>query len=386
MSRSGFCILVAGLAGLALLPSAHGSRLGAPVGDPDRVAYLRKQFAIFQSLPPARQQQIRELDEQLHALDEAKQQRLRRVLGEYADWLCRLSEEDRKRVTSAPKAEDRLVAIKDIRQREWLESLPAAYRDIHKAAKTYGEKADLVMRWRQEEQDREEEWQIAQKSEFRPGKFAATFQNPEFHTQIDLFTSNLEPVLTDPERKRLRAALVAADVGDWIHFGRVLVRLSDDHKLTDDRPLLPAVAPGPRTYEALPTADKEKLPPQWAKELPRPLATYSGKWPDFALAVAKYAHQNKITLPEPLGPCRKDQMPAEVQKFIDETLTRTLAKTEAGKRDLEHLKRAEGQWPEYPTTLMRLAKQEKLAVPGWTLPGNSDWWNIFRTRRDKAKP
>jgi hypothetical protein len=386
MRRSSAFMLVAGLVALASLPSAHGSRPGEPTGDPDRVAYLRKQLALFQSLPPSRQQEIRELDQQLHALDEVRQQRMRRVLEEYADWLGHLSEEDRKRVTGAPDAVPRLVAIKEIRQREWLESLPAAHREMHKAAKTLGEKADLVMRWRQEEQDREEEWQIAQKSEFRPGKFAATFQNPEFRTQIDLFTSNLEPVLTDPERKRLRAALVAADDGNWIHFGRVLVRLSDDHKLSDDRPLLPAVAPGPRTYEALPTADKEKLPRQWAKELPRPLATYSGKWPDFALAVSKYARQNMITLPEPLGPSRKDQMPAEVQNFINETLTRALAKTEAGKRDLEHLKQAEGQWPEYPTTLMRLAKQEKLAVPGWTLPGSPDWWNIFRTKRDKVKP
>jgi hypothetical protein len=191
---------------------------------------------------------------------------------------------------------------------------------------------------------------------------------------------NLEPVLADQELRRLRAVHKAGEDGNWIQFGHLLVALSDRH------PLLPASAPGPRTYEALPAADKEKLPPHWAKELPKWLEPHSGKWPDFAQAVNKYAGQIKITLPEPLGPCRKDQMPAEVQKFIDETLTRTLAKTEAGKRNLEHLKQAEGQWPEYPLTLMRLAKQEKLPVPGWTLPGSPDWWNIFRTKRDKGKP
>jgi hypothetical protein len=380
MRRSGLLILVAGLMGLALLPSAHGSRPGEPAGDADRVAYLRKQFALFQSLPPDRQEQIRQLDEQLHALDEARQQRLRRVLEEYADWLNRLSDEDRKRVTGAPDAEERLRAIKEIRQREWLESLPLAYRELHKAAKTYGEKADLVMRWRQEEQDREEEWQIAQKSEIKSERFAGTFQNAEFRAHIDQFVRNLEPVLVDQELKRLRAARKAGEEGNWIQFGHLLVVLSDRH------PLLPASAPGPRTYEALPAAAKEKLPRHWAKELPKWLEPHSGKWPDFAMAVFKYARSNKITLPEPLGHCRKDQMPAEVQKFIDETLTRTLTKTEGGKRDLEHLKQAEGQWPEYPLTLMRLAKQEKLPVPGWTLPGNSDWWNIFRTKRDKAKP
>jgi hypothetical protein len=374
MRRSGLLVLVAGLMGLALLPSVHGSRAGDPTSDPDRVAYLRKQFALFQSLPPARQQQIRELDQQLHTLDEAKQQRLRRVLEEYTDWLSRLSDEDRKRVTSAPGAVERLVAIKELREREWLESLPQAYRELHKAAKTYGEKADLVMRWRQEEQDREEEWQIAQKSEIKSEKFSGTFQNPEFHAQIEEFMRNLEPGLMDQERKRLRAAQKAGDEGNWIHFGRVLVRLSDDH------PLLPAATPGPKTYEALPSADKEKLPRQWAKELPRSLETYSGRWPDFAVAVAKHAREKKITLPEPLGTCRKDQMPAEVQRFIDDTLARTLGKTEAGKRELEHLKQAEGQWPDYPATLMRLAKQEKLPVPGWTLPGKPDWWNVFRAK------
>jgi hypothetical protein len=366
--------------GLALLPSAHGSRPGEPASDPDRVAYLRKQFALFQSLPPARQQQIRELDQQLHALDEAKQQRLRRVLEDYADWLSRLSEEDRKRVTSAPNAEDRLVAIKEIRQREWLESLPLAYRELHKAAKNYGEKADLVMRWRQEEQDREEEWQIAQKTDLGSAKVLGPFQNAEFRSQIELFARNLEPALADSERKRLRGAHTAAQEGNWVHYGRVLVQLSDRH------PLRPAAVPGPKTFEALPAADREKLPPQWAKELPRALEAAAGRWPDFAVAVGKYAREKKITLPEPLGPCRKDQMPAEVQSFIDDTLARTLQKTEAGKRDLERLKQAEGQWPEYPDTLMQLAQQLKVPVPGWTLPGKPDWWNLFRTKSARPKP
>src|SRR5262245_21568800 len=125
MKRLGILLLCSTVVALAALPAARGSRAGDVDGD--RVAALRRQFALFQSLPPQRQQQIRELDRKLHELEPPLQERLRRVMENYAAWLDRLSDEDRKRVLGALPGEDRLVAILDIRRNEWIESLPAAY-------------------------------------------------------------------------------------------------------------------------------------------------------------------------------------------------------------------------------------------------------------------
>jgi len=63
-----------------------------------------------------------------------------------------------------------------------------------------------------------------------------------------------------------------------------------------------------------------------------------------------------------------------------------LQKSDAGKRDMQRLKEAEGRWPEYPRTVMDLAKLYKLSVPGWTLPDQKDFWDKFRIKLQTKKP
>jgi hypothetical protein len=381
MKRIGLLLLTAGLVGIIAVPAIPDSRGAEPAGDADRVVYLRKQFALFQALPENRQKQIRELDQQLNALDEGTQQRLRHVLEDYSAWLAGLHEDDRKRVIGQPNAEERLVVIRELRHMEWLASLPLAYRDQYKAAKTPGERADLIGKWRQEEQDREEEWQIALRNwtDLQQGRIPAPFQLEEGKRLIDHFVQNLDPALNDAERKRLQAARKAAEEGNWVTYGRVLIELSDRH------PLLPAQSPGPRTVAELPPALKDKLTRMGNRPLPRQIEAASGRWPDFAWTVARFAKTYKIDIPEQLGACRKEQMPADVRAFIDRTLDKELSKNEWGRRDLERLHEAEGHWPEYPEVLMSLARQYKLVVPGWMLPGKPEFWNNFRVKRARLE-
>ena len=43
-----------------------------------------------------------------------------------------------------------------------------------------------------------------------------------------------------------------------------------------------------------------------------------------------------------------------------------------------NLAREEGKWPEYPRTLLELARKHRLGVPGMTLPGPRGWWENGR--------
>ena len=106
--------------------------------------------------------------------------------------------------------------------------------------------------------------------------------------------------------------------------------------------------------------------------------------PEFAIELSKYCQKNKLTLPVPLGDCRKDQMPAEVIQYLDKTLEPARRKTDAGKVDLETLQKAQGIWPDYPKLIVELAKKHKLPIPGWTLPGPPQIWDRVRAGKPKA--
>jgi hypothetical protein len=47
------------------------------------------------------------------------------------------------------------------------------------------------------------------------------------------------------------------------------------------------------------------------------------------------------------------------------------------------LEEAQGRWPDYPRTVMELARKYKLAVPGWTLPGPAQFWDRLRAGKGK---
>ncbi|HJZ93752.1 MAG TPA: hypothetical protein VKE40_22950 [Gemmataceae bacterium] len=348
----------------------------APV-NPDDPAYLRRQYAWFRAQEPARQQQLRKLHEDFQALPQEDQARLTRVMQTYNAWLTRLPDADRERVTAASTAAARLEAVKDLREREWVEMLPKPYRDEY-VKLDVDARRQKVQEWRAEEAERRDEWAIAQRTsgEFQPGKVPAIFTG-DGRAQIDAFVANLKPNLSENERKALDEAQAAIDDGNYFWYAFEVARLSHLH------PILPGKV-GPKDWASLPIEDKNYLlqnDKHFAKrgwqEL-KELRRTQGRWPEFALELADYCQKNKFELPVPLGDCRKLQMPAEVREFLNKSLEPQLQRTESGRAELKALNDAEGKWPEYPRMIIDLARKHKLSVPGWTLPGPPQVWDRFR--------
>src|SRR5262245_54369376 len=274
----------------------------APV-NPDDPAYLRRQYAWFRAQEPARQQQLRKLHEDFQALPPEEQARLTRVMQNYNAWLARLPDVDRARVTSAPTAATRLDAVRDLREREWVDLLPRPYRDEY-AQLEADARRQKVQEWRTEEAERHEEWAVAQRTsgEFQPGKIPAIFSG-DGRAQIDAFVANLKENLSEVERKALDEAKAAIEDGNYFWYAFEVARLSHLH------PTLPGKV-GPKDWASLPEEvktylvrnDKHFAKKGWQQEL-KDLRRAQGRWPEFALELADYCQKNNLKLPEPLGDC-----------------------------------------------------------------------------------
>lgn len=388
MKPLGWLLLGGGLLALAFDRPALGSGNEDGSSSSRDVRFLREQYALLQSLPPARQQQLRNLDADLHALDKETQDRLRKVLDNYNWWLAHLLEKDRKRVTDAATAHERLKIVEELKEREWIETLPKIYRDKY-AKSNQVERIHDIKVWREEQRERHEEWLFVHHNweEIKNDRFPSEFQAPDFRPQIEVFVANLEPQLPKVERERLRnSRKLLAEEGTWFRYLAAVVDLADRF------PLLPGPQDGPRYFDNLPKSIKEALEKEKAfskkKNLPKDLNS-TQRWPEFAIAVTEYARMHRITLSEPLGPINKAAMPLDVQVFVDKTLEPTLKrlersekgeKADQAKLDLERLRKAEGKWPDYPRAIMEIAKSHKIPVPGWTLPGKPELWDRFRTK------
>jgi hypothetical protein len=363
--------------------AAHDTPINA-----DDPAYLRRQYAWFQSQDAARQQRLRKLHEEYVQQDADAQARLTRVMQRYNAWLAQLDAEPREQVLSAPTTQARLEIIRDLREREWVRTLPRPEREEY--ARLEGEaRRQRVQEWRTEEAERREEWVVAQRqwAENPPGKVPAVFIK-ELQPQLETYVARLRENLSEAERKELDEARAAVDEGNFLWYALTLVRDTDRH------PLIPYVKVGPKDFELLPEADKRYLvlnDPHFRKKGPMPavdelkaVRRSQGRWPEFAMELAAYCQKKKLKLPEPLGACRKEEIPPEVRTFLDKTLEPKLRQSEAGKAELDSLNRAQGSWPEYPKMIMDLAKKYKLPVPGWTLPGPPGAWEHFRGAKAKA--
>lgn len=351
--------------------------------NPDDPAYLRRQYAWFQSQPPARQQQLRKLHADFQALPADEQARLTKVMQAYNAWLAR-PDGDRQRVLDAPDAAARLEVVRELREKEWVRSLPVPYREEY--ARLDGEaRRQKVQEWRAEEADRREEWDLAQ-------KHWANTPLPQglgtLRPQFDAFVGHLRENLTEAERQKLDEARALADEHQqYVGYALLVVALADRH------PVLPGKV-GPKDWASLPkevktylgdhdvtVRKKDKLPLPDRDEL-KDVRKAQGRWPDFALELTKYCQKNGLKLPVPLGDCRKDQMPPEVIQFLDKPDPQ-VRKSDAWKADLKLLTEAEGKWPDYPRAIVELARKYKTTIPGWTLPGPARDWEAFRDGKKK---
>jgi len=331
----------------------------------------------FKSLPPARQQAIRELDQQLHTAEPDTRERLFRALEAYSLWLDRLPEAERKGVLAAATPGLRIGVIRDIRERQWLDGLPTSQRS-QLAGLEGARKSERIQQWKDEETRQRNLWYFVRKNaEAITGvKAPWPFDTDAGRKQvIDFIRTAYRP--DEPKRTRLskidldayRESLAAAErSGSWAWYGKAVYDLTRS-----------------RRYEILPESDNRKLmvvdfddlPPGLAKFTERPmvrkrLLPSAGKWPDFALELHNEARQPKLPggmLPA-LGPARVADFKAPLPAFWEKELAPKLSPQEK-----TALKDLENRWPEFPREFLRLARVHDLSVPGVTLPGSPRHWD-----------
>ncbi|CAN5131142.1 hypothetical protein BH10PLA2_BH10PLA2_09810 [soil metagenome] len=331
--------------------------------DQPHYARLRKNLTDFLQLPPERQAALRQLDRDIQAEDSVTSARLLRVLDRYVDWLNQLPEEDRQTVASADSNAERQQRIKQIRDREWILRQPKAVADqLVRLASV--EQASRIAQLRKEEADFRTHWDAAI---LYQDQFSRIRSQPEkFADNLNFFIrESLEPVLSKEELKQLR------EVKDrWPNFEMKLVELADKHPTR-----LPGRV-GIRTFDQI-VAKYPGLPEDFKKSLkraPTPSAA-EGKWPDYAETVVAVAGRRYVELPGPLGECRDSEFAVPLRDFVKNELLPVLKPEER-----TSLQKQEGKWPAYPRTLLQLARNHGLQVPGMGLPWPKDVWESFRRK------
>src|SRR5690349_12732977 len=135
--------------------------------DPAEYRRLKDEWKAFQKLPRARQERLRQIDEDLNDEPPAVRAQLWAVLYRYTAWLDRLDDKDRRLIESAPDPEKKLEIIKGLRETEWVSHLPKADRDQITAA-TPAERTALIEKFRKREHERRAQWQLAFRAQSEP--------------------------------------------------------------------------------------------------------------------------------------------------------------------------------------------------------------------------
>jgi hypothetical protein len=362
-------------------PAAGLDAAKTPITGPEANKPSRATFDAlaqsFRGLPAARQQAIRELDQQLHSVDADTRERLLRALEAYGIWLDRLPEAERKGVFAAATPGLRLGVIRDIRERQWLDGLPASQRS-QLAGLEGARKAERIQQWKEDETRQRNLWYFVRRNAeaITGNKAPWPFDNEARRKQVIDFIRTAYRT-DEPKRTRLtaidlaayREALASAERSrSWAWYGKAVYDLTRS-----------------RRYEILPEAENRKLmvvdfddlPPALAKFADRPmvrkrLAPFAGRWPDFALELHNEARQPKLPagLFPALGPARAADFKEPLPLFWEKELAPRLSPQE--KNALQDL---ENRWPEYPREFIRLARVHDLSVPGVMLPGSPRRWD-----------
>ena len=330
--------------------------------DADHYARLERDLAAFWALPEQRRAQLRLLDRQLHQLNPATRQRLLGVMERYHAWVERLPEEKQQRIRKAAGWKERLSIVKDLRDQEWVARQPKVVRDS--LAGLSGEKwSRRVAELRFEQRQRLK----LVLTPFRPEQRRPVKLN-DFPPEVRLFVrDSLRPLLTHEERRQLDQA----EGKPWPTYARTLALLADRHPIPLPGPI------GPVRLADLPEKFRERLHkhPAWLAALKR----QEGRWPEFGVILTMPARKKKPqSHPRFLPmPSRLEDFSPALRNFVTTgPLGKTLASSEK-----EELKKAEGKWPDYPRTLLKLAKKHRLTLPGMTLPGPKELWDRVRSSK-----
>jgi hypothetical protein len=276
-------------------------------------------LAAFRDMPPARREAVRTLDRELFALDPRARDRLTRTLEAYAVWLDRLPAADRKAVLGAATREDRLGAVRRVRDRQWVEALPPGHRAVLARIADENERRAVIRRWRADPAAR---WNDAAAPDRAPWPFdteagrkeVVAFARAAFRADAPQYSR-----LTPAELDRHAAALAAATEkggGAWQAYGREVYTLA-------------------RKYER-----------DIAADLARGLSAGA---PD---------------------PSRPDQFKEPLRGFLEKELGPRLRAWEQGQ-----LAKAGGA-AEYAKQVVLLCRQYDLTAPGLMLPFSPVQWDL----------
>lgn len=324
------------------------------------------------SLPAAQRARIFKLEEAIEKMPAGRRESIEKTLGRYAAWLDELGPEERKRVQDAVDSKARLEIIRQLRAQEWLRRQPAAVRQ-EVANLPADKRAEKMEALRGLEHQRKLDWLIASRfwNELaRKQPLPARLEDFPARDLPHFVNDYLKPFLSAEEWSRLHAA-----EGTWPAFPRTLVALADAH---------PLALPGPRGpvhVQDLPAELRRRLVKtnkNKKEAIPKPILREEGRWPDFAVAVTKYAgskQSNWPIFPFELWPQHPKALSHRVSTFIEKELRPALDTDEQ-----IQLLRAEthGGWPEFPQTIDDLARKHDLHVPWHSLPGSEEYWDKYR--------
>jgi hypothetical protein len=335
----------------------------------------------FKALPPARQQAVRELDKQLRELpNRDDRDRLFRVLEVYAVWLDRLPPTDRKGVLAATTGSHRLGEIRELRERQWIDSLPPVHREKLTGLKP-ADKAELIGQWRKAEAERREEWDFVREhaDDIAANRVPWPFDDPARRREVVEFVrvtfhtdDSKKSRLTANEFDGVRKALAEANEKQgwaWHAYGKMAYDLARKYEFW----LLPEPAVGEPVTRPDQLKQFERFFDKGAGA--KAIQDKVGKWPDFALEVHRFMQGTKAERMPPLGPAKPGDFKEPLRGFVTKELGKALSGQEKQKLDA-----TENRWPDYPREVVRLAKQHNLSAPGLMLPGPPRQWEAtYRT-------
>jgi hypothetical protein len=130
--------------------------------DPEWYQRMLRDLDSFQSLPADQRERMRKLDKDLNSVDSATHKKLMRALERYVNWLDHLPPQDRRYIENAPDSKERLQRIRQVRVKQWVQTLPKSAREEIMQASPKDREA-LIKKYRQEEKKRRQELDAALK-------------------------------------------------------------------------------------------------------------------------------------------------------------------------------------------------------------------------------
>lgn len=362
-------------------PPADRPAPSRPV-EPEKPAgkQLDQLVKAFLELPAERRENLRLLHRQLQEMGPSPREHSYRVLESYAAWLSRLPDQERKAVLIAPTPEKRLEEIREVRNEQWVATLPIARR-VQLKGLPRADRAALIARWKAEDDRQRDEWATARAhwEALRTGRQPWPFTDDRMKKEVVAFVHAVYHP-DDPKRCRLTTAPEVGDLarlkyaleraekwGEWLWLGQAVYNFSKRYEM------LPEPANGKPITEV---ADLSPWPAVHGRYEARPkvkqrIDAATGKWPDFALAVWDDLNRSKFAVAASrihLGPCRPSEFKEDVRALIPQ-LEKKLTPTERAA-----LNALEGKWPDYPRELIRLARAHDRSVPGVMPPGPPSMW------------